>query len=68
MNDLLTADDVRKMLRQLIEERYESQVQAARVWRMPAQNLNDMLQGRRALPDTLVAKLGLESVIMYRKT
>jgi plasmid maintenance system antidote protein VapI len=68
MSNLLTADEVRRMLRQLIEERYESQKQAARVWHMPSQNLNDMLQGRRALPDTLVAKLGLEAVTMYRKT
>ena len=64
----LTVDDVRMLLRQLIEERYESQAQAARIWKMRKQNLNDILQGRRPIPDVLIAKLGLEPVTMYRKS
>jgi hypothetical protein len=62
---LLTADDARRMLRQLIEDRYESQAQAARQWQIPKQNLNDILQGRRPIPPLLLEKLGLEPVTMY---
>jgi hypothetical protein len=62
-----SADQARDLLRTLINERYESQAQAARTWRMLPQVLNDMLQGRRALSDFVLAKLGLRPVVMYEK-
>lgn len=62
---MLTADQVRDRLRSLIAERYESQAQAARMWGIPKGNLNDILGGRRPLPDVLLTKLGLQRVEMY---
>jgi plasmid maintenance system antidote protein VapI len=63
---ILTADEARAQLRVMIDERYTSQAEAARVWGIPKQNLNDILQGRRSIPDMLLDKLGLERVVMYR--
>lgn len=64
---LLTADEVRLLARQVIEERYENQAQAARTWGLAPTNLNDALQGKRPIPRIVLEKLGLEPVTMYRQ-
>lgn len=64
--DVLSAEQVRILARALINERYESQTQAARVWKLAAQSLSDALHGRRAMPAVVLDKLGLERVVMYQ--
>lgn len=64
---ILSDDQVRALARALIDERYESQAQAARTWGLRPQTLNNALQGRIALPGVVLDKLGLERVIMYRR-
>lgn len=64
---LLTADQVRAMVRTLIAERYESQAQAARNWNLAPQILNAVLQGRRPIPGVLLDKFGIQPVTMYRR-
>lgn len=64
---LLSADEVRALVRQMIADRYESQKQAAQTWGIAPQVLNDALQGRRAMPATVLARLGLRPVVMYLK-
>lgn len=62
---IFTAEQVRARIREIIAERYESQTQAAHVWGIPLQTLNDALQGRRAVPNVLLARFGFKRVIMY---
>jgi hypothetical protein len=64
---VLTAEQVRVRIRAIIAERYESQTQAARVWRVPVQTLNNALQGRQPFPNALLARLGFKRVTMYEQ-
>jgi plasmid maintenance system antidote protein VapI len=65
MTGVYTPEQVCAQLRALIEERYASQSQAARAWKMTPQALNDIVHGRRQVPPELLAKLGLARVIRY---
>lgn len=65
--EALTVDEVRKLLREHIGRRYGSGAAAGRAWGVSTSVVSDVLCGRRPPHSTMLAELGLTSVVVYRK-
>jgi hypothetical protein len=62
----LTADDVRKLLRAHIRDRYITQSAAAEAWGVSKTVVSDVLARHRSPSGVMLDDLGLERVILYR--
>lgn len=63
---MLTEQEVRERLRAAVEEAGGQRAFAAAHGFTPAY-INDVVRGRRALADRILATLGIERVVVYRE-
>lgn len=63
----LDADQVRTLLREHIRHRYGSQAEAGRIWGLSAAFVNMVLLGHKLPNDVMLAEVGLERIVTYRK-
>lgn len=66
-NELLDAVAVRTLLREHIARRYGTMASAARAWGVTASFVSLVLRGGRPPTAVMLADLGLERTVLYRR-